>query len=478
MRLHDPIMSEYEFEQLPPTLQRKYFSSLERLRLVHDAENSKAQSRSGRRPFVPQIGGSRKPSVSSAASTDRSFSTTSHPRARSSSHLRKASRKATTPTTTLTNPWGLAALPAAILRKQFSTEEQYHIAGRLNLVILDATDEALYKQYHQRINLANRHSLDLDLRNGTEGYDSEEEEDVMDPKDFESFRWLDQDNELDLRLDDYHAISSDLSSRTSPQPAFGRSYRRGLSFSNASFRRRSSSATSLHSPPSIGLTPTRTAPLLPAALLQPRHRSTTSTTSVDPSATHYQDPAAKLKLRVYLASPQKFDEAIEFGFPSLHTGAVSSSTRPKTSAGIIDVRPKTFLADDTPSLSEDERSEYFHQDSPRTPIEMSFPPQRPSQKSSTDRSTYFRPRAVHNYGDSYAHVPASDREMTLKMTLTRPELRALEDSEIARQTRINDMPLEKVPLTVPIGGSTSIWDDLPEEPSRFKRFFKKLKGRA
>jgi hypothetical protein len=38
-----------------------------------------------------------------------------------------------------------------------------------------------------------------------------------------------------------------------------------------------------------------------------------TSTLVDPEAAHYQDPEARKKLRTYL-SPQKFDEAIQFGF--------------------------------------------------------------------------------------------------------------------------------------------------------------------
>ena len=45
--------------------------------------------------------------------------------------------------------------------------------------------------------------------------------------------------------------------------------------------------------------------------------STDSNLSIDPAATYYQDPEARKKLRKYLASPQKFDEAVEFGFPSV-----------------------------------------------------------------------------------------------------------------------------------------------------------------
>ena len=362
-------------------------------------------------------------------------------------------------------------MPRAIQRKRFSPEEQYYIASRFNPVILDAADETLYKQYQQSPTSSHIHPPDFDFEDIENEEYCEEEEGLkdMDAKSLGSFRWLDKDNDLDLKLDDYHAISADLNNGQSRNR---RSFRRGFSFSNLSIRRGSSSSTSLPNQPPPVSNINRAIP--PAVSLPPsRHQRLESAASVDPSATHYQDPAAKMKLRVYLASPQKFDEALEFGFPSLHQDAIQFQVRPKTTSDVA----KTFLTDDTPSLSEDARSEYFQQDSPRTPIDTSFPG-RPSHKSSTDRSWRVRPRMVCEIVDSYAQASASDREMTLKMTLTRPELRALEEADYAKPIAVNKRPLEKAPLIVPVGESRSIWDELPEEPSRMKRFFKKLKSRV
>lgn len=375
------------------------------------------------------------------------------------------------------------ALPAAVQRKHFSPEEQYYIASRLNLVILDAADEALYKQYHQRKTLTSTRSLDLDRDDDQDEVSVEEEdEEDMDLRDMESFRWLDQDPDLDLKLDDYHAISTDINSSKSTVMPNRRSFRRRLSFSNVSFRRRSSSSNSLQLPSPSGANLNKSLPSIDANIPRPGHQSHSSMATIDPSTTHYQDPTAKMKLRVYLASPQKFDEALEFGFPSLHKDRAGSPTRPKTSPGVVNGQPKTFFADDTPSLSEDdgrdERSDYLQDShSPRTPIDMSFP-NRSSQKSSTDRSAQLRPRIVHNPSDAYAHVPAVDREMTLKMTLTRPELRALEQTDHVQAPLVNELPLEKPSLMAPVDQTRSIWDELPEEPSRVKRFFKKFKGRS
>lgn len=296
----------------------------------------------------------------------------------------------------------------------------------------------------------------------------------MDMKDLDGFRWLENDHELDLELDDYHAISQAVNNKNPSSSLYRRSFRRGLSLSNVSFRRRSSSSTSIQSPPAFGSNINKLAPPQAPMLYQPKHSSKGSTSSLDPAATHYQDPAAKMKLRVYLASPQKFDEALEFGFPSLQREAIQASKRPKTSPDNVNSQPRTFL-DDTPSLSEDDGTEHLRQDSPRTPIDMTFPSQRPARKFSADRSSHFRPRVVT---ETYAHASATDREMTLKMTLTRPELRNIEEPDHTTSYGVNDRPLDGAPLAVPSGSSRSIWDELPKEPSRMKRFLKKLKGRS
>lgn len=462
----------------------QYFSSLERLRLAHDAynntSNSRLRSQYTKRPSTSHALSLRKPSVSSASSSDRSFSVTSLPPQSSRSRLRKASKSIHSPATVHIDPWEFASLPPAVQRKHFSPEEQYYIASQLNLVLLDAADEAIYKEYRQR----SKSTVSCSQESGSEDLYQEdalfEERDEydMDAQDLESFRWLDEDTDLDLRLDDYHAFTSD-SNKDSNASLHHRSFRRGFSFSNVSFRRRSSSSSSLASHTLGGSVKTLTAT---PPLLQSQPSGKLSTAAVDPSTTHYQDPTAKMKLRVYLASPQKFDEALEFGFPSLQKDTVQSPARPRTSPGHINGQPKTFFADDTPSLSGDdsldEKSEYLDHDDPSTPVDPGHPVYRTVHKPSIDRPAPIRPRFVATPIDNYTHAPAADREMTLRMTLTRPELRALEQTDHHKPVRVNDQPLEKAPLTTPFTNQRSIWDEIPDEPSRFKRLCMKLKGQS
>lgn len=261
---------------------------------------------------------------------------------------------------------------------------------------------------------------------------------------YESFRWLDEEEDLDLRLflDDYHAnLREEL-----PEPSKHRrpSFRRHLSITKLPFGRSSVSssrpgttdaATPLASPlfsPTLPMQP-QVAPHAPTrrrsrtlSLIANKHANTdTIGGGIDPSAAHYQDPEARLKLRVYLASPSKFDEAIEFGFPStdapysmpnLDTRARRRQSRQKLSDDSENMR--SFLDDgdddDEDNLSYDGSAP--DPDSPKTP--QLVPP------------GHHRPTRVHTeplqMPDAYA-IPASTREMTLRMTLTRPDLRANEE---------------------------------------------------
>ncbi|KAL6869314.1 hypothetical protein ACO1O0_000638 [Amphichorda felina] len=64
--------------------------------------------------------------------------------------------------------------------------------------------------------------------------------------------------------------------------------------------------------------------------------------TIDPAAAHYQDPGTRTTLREYVASPQKFDEALEYGFPSL--GEVEENDHSE-----LKHVPPTFLDDDKSS---------------------------------------------------------------------------------------------------------------------------------
>lgn len=339
----------------------------------------------------------------------------------------------------------LAKLPAKIREKHLTREEQVIVAKQLRpSVILDAADEAILKVgrasrrpspppvYPPTLSSSERPSMDsLASDNASAGA-----HDAL----YDSFRWLDEDEDLDLRLtlDDYHInLRETVPMPEAPKEARPPSFRRHLSFSKIPFGRTSISSsrpgTKDTSHPMLN-SPVPTPVVYPQngrrksralSLITPKHNAHESIASIDPAAAHYQDPEARLKLRVYLASPQKFDEAIEFGFPSNDASASPYSDMPGVKGhrrGMLSTdseKFKTFLEDDQSSTCSDDAS-LPDPESPRTPQTLDKH-DKPLQRTGT--SDYHSSRAPENY----AHAPAASREMTLRMTLTRPDLRACED---------------------------------------------------
>jgi hypothetical protein len=395
-------------------------------------------------------------------------------------------------------------LPEKIRQRQFTREEQELLSGRVHeSYILDATDEAIYK--------ASRGGT-RNLTPSSNIYDPITPSPIRDSLDsrrppmvdsvYESFRWMDEEEDLDLKLvlDDYHANLDGVVIPT-VDSTWRPSFRRRLSINKMPFNRRSSSIQS--QPPK---TPKFDSPHVrqrsrALSLISPRHEAKASVSSIDPGATHYQDPEARLKLRVYLASPQKFDEAIEFGFPSVDGLADDKENRPpRLSEDIIGRKSQStemtrsfFWKDvEMSSLFEDESST-MDPDSPLTPMfgDSLYKPQgRPSfsakgGKTSSDFSHlgFNKPFPVKQ-PESYAQGMAGSREMTLRMTLTRPDLRADESTLYGWQTAKS--PLREEPLTLddtedkaelrgPFGGVDG-WAVDEKENGVVKRFWNKVKS--
>jgi len=320
---------------------------------------------------------------------------------------------------------------------------------------------------------------------------------------YESFRWMDEEEDLDLKLvlDDYHA---NLDGFVIPTPNSQRrpSFRRQMSISKMPFGRNSLSSLPARSPktePHHGRQKSKT-----LSLITPRHGHAVheSISSIDPNATHYQDPEARLKLRVYLASPQKFDEAIEFGFPSIEGVAEDKENKPpRISRDIIGRKShateagQSFLLNDidTASLFEDDSS-MMEPDSPLTPLDKD-PAIRPHLRSSpTDGSKGSKTSAdfshlgitkptVIKQQETYTQAMAGSREMTLRMTLTRPDLRADENTLYGWQNTRS--PLREEPLGIeetdeneirgPFGGHDG-WGPIDKENGVVKRFWNKVRS--
>ncbi|CAG8977060.1 hypothetical protein HYALB_00005768 [Hymenoscyphus albidus] len=485
--------TEDEFEALPLAVRRKYFSTLERLRLAERANTQALDD------LPTQL--LRKKSRRGVASFHELQQQPLSPRRprRDSSSNTEAS-------------WFLN-LPPKIKRKNFTAEERVMLDGRLqDKVILDAADEAVYRASRRVINPDDELLIpsptlpDTPLAAESQAY-------------MESFRWMDKENNLDLRLvlDDYHAniegaVLPDSTSNQRP------SFRRHMSITNLPFGRPSlSSSIQPRSPKGDSFSRSQTKPS------QTRQRSRTlslvtannsprssPTASIDPNATHYQDPEARLKLRVYLASPQKFDEAIEFGFPSMDSFTTGDEkdnrAQTRTSRDGSDFKKSTatdggrsFL-DDTASLFEDDMS-IADPDSPITPMAMEerFPPPHrasmynsgsigKSSKTSADCSQIgiIKPMVVKQ-ADNYVHSTPGSREMTLRMTLTRPDLRADESKIYGWQMKpkvdthhmsptIEDLD-EKFEIRGPFGGVDG-WGPEEKEGKGLKRLWQRVKGKA
>lgn len=381
------------------------------------------------------------------------------------------------------------------------------LAGNLReSVILDAADEAIYKA-SRRASRNLTPLLDPSITPSTSRMSSESngsltETSSMTAAMYESFRWMDEEEDLDLKLvlDDYHA---NLDGVVIPTPNSARrpSFRRQMSISKMPFGR--NSVTSQPRSPRSEQQHTRQKSRA-LSLIGPKHGHSVhdSISSIDPNATHYQDPEARLKLRVYLASPQKFDEAIEFGFPSMDGVAEDKENKPPRQSKDHNGRKsystdkgRSFLLNeiDTASLFDDDSS-MVDPDSPLTPMEkdLGFRPHHRSTPTSTSRDTknsadfthlgIYKPSIVKQ-PESYTQAMAGSREMTLRMTLTRPDLRADESTLYGWQTCKS--PLREEPLAVeelvddevrgPFGGNDG-WGPADKENGVVKRFWKKVKS--
>lgn len=406
---------------------------------------------------------------------------------RSSSHtlLRKSRSIGSQYLVSQVDPRWFLSLPQKIQQRQFTREEQVLFAGRRDIAILDAADEALYRLGRQPNTSLGSLRTDPTFQSGQnkDMMDAATEKAVgtgvaMDDNLHDSFRWLDEDDELDLTLEDYHHAVTQTTHSPTLRSWRRPSVRRTLSLTSLNPRRTS---ISLMTPPSSHAA---VAPPWPSSssLLTPRHQRKSSVSSIEPAAQHYQDPEARLKLRVYLASPQKFDEAVEFGFPSLDKPALVPPVAPADTPRKTEETERTFLDDaaSLPSEDEDDRDEDLSladSESPRTPQDAIFQSLRPSrQSSSVDRVGVLhpRPRVLRSSPDPYAEGRPGAREMTLHMTLTRPDLRIETEMRSAPATNEDPLRLSDLPLS---DERHPIWDSAADERSKMKKLWKKLTSR-
>lgn len=378
-------------------------------------------------------------------------------------------------------------LPVKIQQQLFSPEERLRLkkAYRHSL-IYDAADEAYRRDLGRKSPPSiDSHPSQVTLsvtQPSTVFYsdsesDEEEKEEAKDPnmdQTFQdSFRWLDDDGDLDLSLDEYHAHVAGAATKKKSRPSF----RRSLSFSTQ-LRRKQSEFTpiSAHGLPAGS----QSQPITPLydrksesrqSFYRFQHGPTSSTSSIDPSAQYYQDPDARLKLRVYLASPQKFDEAIEFGFPSLDTDD-------KENIGPEPISPKptlvnsdfgTFFEDDDGTMVGSPGGSVKNEPAP-SPVSTSH---RDAPRKSVEPSLLQRRQSWLPGTKGVPQRLPGNREMTLKMTLTRPDLR----TDSPTPSKENEDPLQLAELP-PADHSQSIWRSDLDEQGMVKKMWRKFRRRA
>ncbi|KAI9927315.1 hypothetical protein ASPWEDRAFT_303367 [Aspergillus wentii DTO 134E9] len=501
------IPSEEEFDSFPPALRRKFFSNVERfrMRLAHsdpdhvlDYQFNTSPS-SAPRCLHFRTFRSRPSSVAKPFSSKRrrrlekplfnyppSFSYVPHKRSKPGS-LKVAYLA------TQADSQCFHSLPPKVQQKHFSREEQLRLRQvYCESVILDAADETLYRlEQKERRPRWSSESLPSEtttpFSQSSTLYLSDsdsESEDEMDDSLYDSFRWLDEDGDLDLTLDEYHAHVVNTTSK--PAPRRMPSFRRTLSFNSNNLarkpmasiahRRIPASSQSSNVPSSlaniIGRTSTTSRPS--SSHRQVQHAPRSSTSSIDPSAQYYQDPEARLKLRVYLASPQKFDEAIEFGFPAVENNKENlplespeiivpgSTPNPQEYTGTF------FKEEDEISVGGDKEGKTQSVISRLSPIAKEFPsPTNATFLGNKRHSSMPTPKPG-------PHRIPGNREMTLKMTLTRPDLRT-ESPSVSPSSAEDPLKLADLP---PASSSPYTWELDTDDQSIMKKMWRKFRKRC
>ncbi|PHH74072.1 hypothetical protein CDD82_5114 [Ophiocordyceps australis] len=314
----------------------------------------------------------------------------------------------------------------------------------------------------------------------------------------DTFRWLDNNDDLDLRLgfDQHSSIARGDGIASGQRESRHRHFRRHLSVSKFSLGARIPGALGrLETKDAQHLEKAEAAPSGPAStasgharrrsralsLITPsRPPASEPSFAVDHAASHYQDPEARKKLRLYLASPHKFDEAVEFGFPSNDDAQGCKMGAPDGEGSELrDAHHcSTFFQDDASSVYSEES--LADPETPKTP-------------DGAYKAMPIRPTRV---SQDQSQSSTSSREMTLRVTLTRRDLRAGDDeiygwrkapmTVVGRKSQTRDDAMVAAPLSYSIEGNPkesierqfAAFDEeeaLANDGGVVKRFWKRLR---
>ncbi|KAI6785598.1 uncharacterized protein J7T54_005932 [Emericellopsis cladophorae] len=400
---------------IDPTTQ--YYSEIERQRLVQQFGITPSFDTSSPRPPVRRI-------------TEPASSQPRHSKPRQSSRRSSIAEEARCSNTRRFSQVGVKGTQVYSLhaqkpgRRRTIRDETKRRTRRPRSVAPDRVDEAFLE--FQSLQLREREG---DMASGDHGHAQ-----GVPQAFYDSFRWLEDDGALDLRLglSSYH---HDIQEQPRPapkeqEPVFPRrpSFRHRLSMNKATSSRpplpgsrpgtKETAAPSLKSVnsfgPSNGAGHVRKASRALSLMSLNKQPAPEPPAMIDPDAAHYQDPNTRMTLRHYVASPQKFDEALAYGFPSLNESNGSERKQSKDN-GFGAYKLRTFFDDDQMSTHSND-STVSDPDSPKTP-------------PITDKPVPAHPVRVH----TEPIVPTlfgvtktidNPREMTMRMTLTRPDLRS------------------------------------------------------
>lgn len=202
-----------------------------------------------------------------------------------------------------------------------------------------------------------------------------------------------------------------------------------------------------------------------------------------PEAKHYKDPEMRRTLRA-MSSPELFDEALEYGFP------------PPPRHGLRKLRSKF-----SPDTSDNDRSSSLTSSSTAETKDLPFGASPSTPDGSLDflettapnaslkpASPHHLHRRAHTTGDVQTHhrtTSSVNREMTLRMTLTRPILRAAEtDSNALHKTPLqtslmdpkhDPLALESISICDDPTGAQGAFAINPETSQNLKGIKKALK---
>lgn len=200
-------------------------------------------------------------------------------------------------------------------------------------------------------------------------------------------------------------------------------------------------------------------------------RYTIKSPAPENKAQFYQDPETRKKLRRYVTTPQGFDEALELGFladdVSVSAGAdhARSSSHSSSAVPSLDETTTRDERDALPTLSRTDPG------SPNSLDPSEFSIKTPVSASPT------RPRLTERSSSSRW----SERDMTFRMTLTRPELRSSEKEMYGWQQKdqayegpLDPWALDPLPVSDDFTGNSCAFMAVEKDGKIFRKFWNKL----